>query len=131
MTTLAPRVEGTAILVWSAGLQAPERVATLFLTAQACAAMDMAVELYFTATSIRLLQKSERLTQVGYGLQPKLLEMYWQETAASGVRLMACAQALHHQGLARADLADECQATGGVVQFAARCAEPAWRTLVF
>lgn len=124
-------IRGMAILVWSAGLHAPQRVATLFMTAQACAAMDLDTELYFTSESIQLLQKSEQLALVGYGLQPKILETYVGETAAAGIRLFACTQALRAQGLDRRDLVDACAGMGGVVQFAARCADPIWRTLVF
>lgn len=130
MTVVAP-IQGTAILVWSAGLEAPERVAALFLTAQACAAMDLSVEMYFAANSVELLQKSEQLTQVGYGLDPKNLGHYVSATATAGIQLWACAQALHHLQLGRHDLVDDCAGLGGVVQFAARCADPAWRTLVF
>lgn len=124
-------ITGTAMLVWSAGLDAPQRVATLFLTAQACAAMDMPVEMYFSADSVRLLLRHEQTTVVGYGAAPLPLARYLQDTAAAGVRLLACSQALHHMGLTRDDLATECHGLGGVVQFAARCADPEWRTLVF
>lgn len=130
MTTTGA-IQGTAILVWSAALDAPERVATVFLTAQACAAMELEVEMYFSATSIQLLQKKEQFTQVGYGLEPKTIGEYLSETAAAGVRLWACSQAMHHQQVSRDELAESCAGLGGVVQFAARCADPAWRTLVF
>lgn len=124
-------IRGTAILVWSADLQTPRRIATLFMTAQACAAMEMETELYFTADSLALLHKREQQAPVGYGLEPKMLANFVGETAACGVRLYACSQALQAHGWKTGDLVDACSGSGGVVQFAARCADPAWRTLVF
>lgn len=121
---------GTAILVWSADLAHPERCATLFMTAQACCAMELAVPLYFTGPAVRLLLRETQSRPIGYGAEARPLAHHVTETQRAGARLFACSQALHHLGIAPTELIDGCEA-GGVVQFAAHCADPAWATLVF
>ena len=54
-----------------------------------------------------------------------------REAAAHGAVLYACTDALHANGLSRDKLIAECSGHGGAVQFMARAADPAWRTLVF
>jgi len=121
---------GTALLVWSADLAQPERCATLFMTAQACCAMDLQVELYFTGPAVGLLLRDAQAQAIGYGEQAQTLAQHLGATQRAGAKLLACSQALHHLHLDAAALVDGCDA-GGVVQFAARCADPAWTTLVF
>jgi predicted peroxiredoxin len=121
---------GAAMLVWSAGLEQPERVATLFMAAQACAAMEMPTELYFTGASVRLLARADAATLVGYGAERKCVGDWLAETLVAGVRVFACSQALQGLQLA-ADALHGSAERGGVVQFAARAADPAWRTMVF
>ncbi|MFM8609798.1 MAG: DsrE family protein [Burkholderiaceae bacterium] len=125
----APR-RGTAILVWAADLAQPERCATLFMTAQACRALDLQVELYFTGPAVRLLLREEQSQRVGYGSDAQPLSHHLAETQRSGAQVVVCSQALHHLQIDRAALVDGC-AAGGVVQFAARCADRDWATLVF
>ena len=48
-------VQGIAILLWAADPSVPERLATPFFHAAAAAALDVPVEIYFTAASVRLL----------------------------------------------------------------------------
>jgi len=121
---------GAAMLVWSAGLEQPERVATVFMTAQACCAMDLQVELYFTGASVQLLARAHAATPVGYGPDRRCVGDWLADTVASGARMYVCSQAL--QGLQLpADAMHSSAERGGVVQFAARVADPAWRTLVF
>ena len=123
-------VQGTAFLVWSASLAQPDRVATVFMAAQACLAMDLQAELYFTGPAVQLLDRAHAALPVGYGASPKALGEWLQETADAGAHLFACSQALHGQELDAAAL-HAAAGRGGVVQFAARVADPAWRTLVF
>lgn len=47
--------DGVAILLWAADPDAPQRLATPFFHAAAAAAMDLPVEVYFSAQSVRLL----------------------------------------------------------------------------
>lgn len=124
-------VTGLAILLWAAEPEAPQRLVTPFFHAAAAAAMDLQVEIYFTARSVLLLQPG-----VAAGLRAservdKTVYQAMQEAVAHGARLLACTDALHAQGLSRAGLIPECGGHGGAVQFMARVADPAWRSLVF
>ena len=127
-TDLPEHVRGVALLLWSVTLQRPELVVTPFVLAQACAALEREVELVFTATSVRLLQKCEQSALVGYGPQRQTLGEIVEQTRASGVRLLACSQAVQQLGLLRDDLV-ACD-IGGVLQFSARLTDPHWRALV-
>ena len=124
-------VTGIAILLWAAEPEAPHRLATPFFHAAAAAAMDLQVEIYFSARSVRLLQPgvAEQLRASPYHAKTVLDAM--REAAAHGAVLYACTDALHANGLSRDKLIAECSGHGGAVQFMARAADPAWRTLVF
>ena len=125
------RIHSLAVLLWSADLSAPERVATPFVMAQAAVAMDLNVEFYFTAQSVLLLTPQAGGVLVGFGPEQRPLSAYLTQVHELGVQLYACAQALHAAGLQRTDLVAQCHGQGGAVQFMGRCADPAWRTLVF
>lgn len=124
-------VTGIAILLWATEPEAPHRLATPFFHAAAAAAMDMTVEIYFSARSVRLLQPgvAEQLRASPYHAKTVLDAM--REAVAHGAVLYACTDALHANGLSRDKLIPECSGHGGAVQFMARVADPAWRTLVF
>ena len=53
----APPADKLAILVWAADPGRPELCATPFYFAAAAAAMDVEVEMYFTARSVELLRR--------------------------------------------------------------------------
>lgn len=127
----AAPLQGLALLLWSADLHNPERVATPFVMAQAAVALEQTVELYFTAQSVALLGTRAQAQLVGFGPDRKPLSDYLQAVHALGVPLYACSQACHAAGLAAPDLVPQCAGFGGAVQFMARCQDPAWRTLVF
>lgn len=126
-----PAVTGIAILLWATEPEAPHRLATPFFHAAAAAAMDMTVEIYFSARSVRLLQPgvAEQLRASPYHAKSVLDAM--REAVSHGAVLYACTDALHANGLSRDKLIAECRGHGGAVQFMARVADPAWRTLVF
>lgn len=131
MADAAGAVNGLAILLWAAEPQQPHRLATPFFLASAAAAMEQQVEIYFSARSVLLLQPG-----VADGLRaadgsPRSIGDYLRESAAHGARLLACTDALQAHGLSRQGLIPECAGHGGMVQFAARLAEPGWRALVF
>jgi len=123
--------QGLAILLWSADLKSPERLATPFVMAQAAMALEQSVELYFTAASVQLLTEAAGHLRVGFGRDIKPLEDYLRETQALGAQLYACSQALHAAGLSRDDLTALCTGLGGSVQFMSRSCDPNWRALVF
>ena len=123
-------VAGVAILLWAADPTAPERLATPFFHAAAAAAMEVPVEIYFTAASVHLL-----LPGVAAGLRAsprvdKTIADNLREATALGAQLFACSDALHAQGIEAAQLMPGVQ-RGGAVQFMARAIDRDWRVLVF
>ena len=127
----ADAVDGVAILLWAAEPEAPQRLATPFFHAAAAAAMDVPVEIYFTARSVHLL-----VPGVAEGLRAsdrfdKTIADAMAEAVEHGAVLLACTDALHAQGLDLAGLVPACTGRGGAVQFMARACNPRWRTLVF
>jgi len=127
----APGVKGIALMLWAADPSAPERLVTPFFHAAAAAAMDLEVEIYFTARSVLLLQPGVAAGLRASKLVDKTVYQAMQEAVAHGARLLACTDALHAQGLSREGLISECAGHGGAVQYMARVADPAWRGLVF
>jgi predicted peroxiredoxin len=125
------QMDGLAILLWSAEPAAPERLATPFFHAAAAAAMDLEVEIFFSARSVGLLEPgvAERLRP--NPSHPKTVLDSIREAVSLGARLYACSDALRAHGLADRPLIDECTERGGAVQFVARVADPRWRALVF
>lgn len=128
---MSDSIPSLAMLLWSADLKNPERVATPFVMAQAAAALDLQVELYFTAQSVQLLTPQAGSVPVGFGPEQRPLSDYLAQVSDLGVRLYACGQALHAAGLKADDLSPLCHGLGGSVQFMGRTADPTWRTLVF
>jgi predicted peroxiredoxin len=122
---------GVAMLIWSADLSVPERLATPFVMAQAAVALEQTVEMYFTAraTEVLLTPSAERL--IGFGPQRRTIGSYLHEARDLGVELYACSQALHALERTADDLLPVCHGLGGAVRFMERCADPTWRTLVF
>ncbi len=123
--------DGLALLLWAADPLQPERLATPFFHAAAAAAMEMPVEIYFTARSVHLL-----VPGVAAGLKAsprvdKTILDNLREAHAHGARLFVCSDALHAQGLHGQALIAECSGHGGAVQFMARACSLRWRTLVY
>jgi len=128
-------VEGVAILLWAADADAPHRLATPFAVAAAAAALELPVELYFSARCVRLL-----LPGVAAGLRASQAEPVphartvadaMREALDHGARFYACSDALAAQGLTLQMLTPECSGHGGALQFAARAGDARWRALVF
>jgi len=121
---------GIAILLWASEPEAPHRLATPFFHAAAAAALDMPVEVYFTARSVRLLQPG--VAQVLHAAaHDKSIYDAMREAVAHGAVFYACADALQANGLGATPLIPECTRRGGAVQFMARASDLSWRTLVF
>ena len=124
-------VAGIALLLWAADPDAPQRLATPFFHAAAAAAMDVPVEIYFTAASVRLLAPGVAQALHPNPAHPKTVLDSMREAVSFGARLYACTDALRAHGLALEGLIAECSGAGGAVQFMARAADLRWRTLVF
>ncbi len=123
--------EGIAILLWAADPDAPHRLATPFFHAAAAAAMDLPVEIYFTARSVQLLVPGLAASLRASERHDKTVLDAMREAVAHGARLLACSDALEAHGIDAATLIPECNGRGGAVQFMARAADLRWRTMVF
>jgi predicted peroxiredoxin len=124
-------VDGVAILLWAADPEVPHRLVTPFHLAAAAAALEVPVEVYFTAASVRLL-----VPGVADGLRAsphhsRTVGQALRDAVGHGVRLYACTDALHAHGIGRDALIAECAGHGGAVQFMARATDLRWRALVF
>lgn len=124
-------VDGVAILLWAADVAQPERLATPFFHAAAAAAMDVPVELYFSAASVHLLVPGVADRLKASSRETKTIGDNLREAVALGARLYACSDALQAQGLGSVTLIPECSGHGGAVQFMARAIDRNWRALVF
>lgn len=122
---------GLAILLWAADDTAPERLATPFFHAAAAAAMEIPVEIYFTARTVRLLAPGVAAAIRPNPAHRKTVLDSMREAVEHGAVLYACTDALAAHGLAHGPLIGECTRRGGAVQFVARAASLDWRTLVF
>ncbi len=125
------QAEGIAMLLWACEPERPERLVTPFFHAAAAAAMEVPVEIYFTARSVRLLVPGVAEALRASPLHDKTVLDAMREAVAHGAVLLACTDALHAQGIDPQRLIAECAGRGGAVQFMARAADLRWRTLVF
>lgn len=124
-------VDGLAILLWAADPDMPQRLATPFMHAAAAAALELEVEVYFSARSVHLLVPgvAERLRaaqQSGRTIRDHMLL-----AIGAGARFYVCSDAWEAQGLGGGPRIAECSGHGGAVQFAARAADSRWRSLVY
>lgn len=124
-------VAGIAMLLWAAEPETPHRLATPFFHAAAAAAMEVPVEIYFTARSVRLLVPGVAETLRASPDFDKTLLDAMREAVSHGARLLACTDALHANAIDPRRLITECSGHGGAVQFMARACDLRWRTLVF
>lgn len=124
-------VDGIAILLWASEPEAPHRLVTPFFHAAAAAAMEVPVEIYFTARSVQLLVPGVAAALRASAFHDKTVLDAMREAVAHGAVLLACTDALQAQGVDGQRLIPECRARGGAVQFMARAADLRWRTLVF
>jgi len=128
---VAGACKGVALLLWAADPAFPERLSTPFFQAAAAAALEVEVEVYFSAASVQLLAPRVadglRSSELSPGTVGEAMRLAHQH----GARFYACADALKAHGLRREDLIGLCNGLGGAVQFMARTLDPGWRTLVF
>lgn len=124
-------VNGIAMLLWHCEPDDPQRLATPFFHAAAAGAMEIPVEIYFSARSVRLLAPGVAESLRASALSPKTILDAMREALSFGAKLFACTDAVHAQGLDPQGLIAECSGHGGAVQFMARAADRRWRALVF
>jgi uncharacterized protein len=131
MSDMDHQATGIAILLWASEPEAPQRLVTPFFHAAAAAAMDISVEIYFTAASVRLLQPGVAENLRASPHHPKTVLDAMREAVEHGAVFLACTDALHAHGVDPKALIPECTRRGGAVQFMARASDLRWRTLVF
>lgn len=124
-------VAGVALLLWAASPDAPQQLATPFFHAAAAAAMDVPVEVYFSADSVRLLLPGVAAGLRASPLLPHTIYDAMRQAHEHGARFLVCTDALHARGLSPQGLIAECSGHGGAVQFMARATDARWRALVF
>lgn len=122
---------GLSLMVWSCGPEASERAATPFVVAQAAAALELEVEMLFTAQAVQWLLAERQNEPIGFGRDLQSVGSYLKACAEAGVQMRACSQALAALGLDRSALAPQCCGLGGTVAFVERTQDPRWRSLVF
>lgn len=125
------QASGIAMLLWACEPEAPQRLVTPFFHAAAAAAMDVPVEVYFTAASVRLLVPGVAEALRASPHHGKTVLDAMREATGHGAVFFACADALHAQGVDATQLIPECTRRGGAVQFMARAADLRWRVMVF
>ena len=123
--------EKLAILVWAADPSRPELCATPFYFAAAAAAMDVEVEMYFTARSVELLRRGVAEGLTATAGSTKSVAGFRREALAFGVRLFACPTALAGHDVPAAELVAGVVAQAGAAAYLGRALDPAWRTLSF
>ena len=123
--------DGLALLLWQADPAAPEKLATPFFHAAAAAAMDVPVEIYFSAASVKLLVPGVAGQLRASARFDKTILDALREAHAHGAKLLVCSDALRAHGLDGQPLIPECGGFGGAVQFMARALDLRWRALVF
>lgn len=127
----APAERGLAIMVWSCDLTRSELLATPFMAAQAAAALDMPVNMLFSARAVEWLLAEHGEREVGFGDGCWTIGRHLQTTAGLGVEIRACTQALHAAGSTRDALSAHCAGVEGMVSFVEQGSAPGWRMLVF
>ena len=120
-----------AILVWAADPGRPELCATPFYFAAAAAAMDVEVEMYFTARSVELLRRGTAEGLQAAAGSGKSVADFRREALAFGVKMFACPTALASHGVDAAELISGLAGQAGAAAFIGRTLDPAWRSLSF
>lgn len=120
-----------AILVWAADPGRPELCATPFYFAAAAAAMDVEVEMYFTARSVELLRRGVAEALLAAAGSGKSVADFRREALAFGAKMFACPTALASHGIDAAELISGLAGQAGAAAFIGRTLDPAWRSLSF
>lgn len=121
------------IVLWSCG---PDRTggaqlaAAPFVYALAARALEIDVEMHFTSSAVRwLLPGDADAAHTDHARSRTVLD-YIREARAAGIRMYACAMALHEHGAGRA-LIGEAEGIAGAATVVGAAVEPGVRTLVF
>ena len=122
--------EKLVIVMWSADPSVPDRAAAPFVYALAARALEIDVEMHFTAGAVRWLFEgvaADAYTDQG---RTKTVRDFIRETSAAGVRLYACAMALAERRRGEALIAEMTGVAGAATVMGA-AVEPGRRVIVF
>jgi hypothetical protein len=122
--------EKLVIVMWSADPSVPDRAAAPFVYALAARALEIDVEMHFTAAAVRWL--FEGVADAAYTDQArtKTVRDFIRETSAAGVRLYACAMALAERRRGEALIAEAAGIAGAATVIGA-AVEPSTSVMVF
>jgi len=118
------------IVLWSADPSAPDRAAAPFVYALAARALEIDVEVHFTAGAVRWLLEGVADGAYTDQAKTKTVRDFIVESAAAGVRLYACAMALNERRRGEA-LIPEMTGIAGAATVVGAAAEPGCRVMVF
>jgi len=122
--------EKLVIVMWSADPSAPDRAAAPFVYALAARALEIDVEMHFTAGAVRWLFDGVAAAAYTDAGRTKTVRDFIREAAAAGVRLYACAMALNERRAGEALIA-EMTGVAGAATVVGAAVEPGCRVMVF
>jgi hypothetical protein len=118
------------IVMWSADPSAPDRAAAPIDYALAARALEIDVEMHFTAGAVRWLFDGVAAGAFTDQGRTKTVRDFIREASAAGVRLYACAMALNERRRGEALIA-EMTGIAGAATVVGAAVEPDCRVMVF
>ena len=129
-TSADPSTGKLLIVLWSAGPERPVLAAAPFVYALAARALEVEVDMHFTSTTVRWLLPGVADAAYTDAERTKTVGDFIREVKAAGVRLFACAMAMHEHARDQALIA-ECDGHAGAAAVIADAVSARTRTLVF
>ena len=130
-TTQEQTTRGLALVLWATRPEQPELCAGPFMYAAAAAAMDLEVEIHFTAQSILLLRPGLADALYAGADRTRSIAMFMRDAREHGAKFLACTAAMQNFGLTRAELEPVVDGFAGASSVVGRLCRPDWRVLVF
>jgi len=118
------------LVLWAADPSQPARTAAPFVYALAARALEMEVEMHFTAASVRWLFEGVADRTHTDQARTKTVLDFIREAKSAGVKLFACAMALHEHRRGEALIA-ECDGIAGAATVIDAAVAADTRTIVF
>ncbi|HVG03345.1 MAG TPA: DsrE family protein [Burkholderiaceae bacterium] len=118
------------IVLWSAGPDCPGLAAAPFVYALASRALEVEVDMHFTASTVRWLLPGVADAAHTDADGTKTVGDFIREVKAAGVKLYACGMALHEHARGEVLIAD-CDGQAGAATVVSETMNPKTRTLVF
>ena len=122
--------EKLVIVMWSADPSAPDRAAAPFVYALAARALEIEVEMHFTAGAVCWLFEGVADRAFTDRARTKTVRDFVGEASAAGVRLYACAMALAERRRGEALIA-ETTGIAGAATVVGAAMQPGCRVMVF